>query len=134
MLRLTKPLLGQPETDAVKRVLDSGWLAEGALTQQFENEIARFVGAKYGVATCNCTIALTLCLQALGVKGEVSVPDFTHPATAMAVLNAGAKPVLCEVSIESYNMNSWNGSPFAIPVSWAGNPLETYPRTNFVED
>lgn len=134
MLRLTKPLIGKEESEAVTKVLESGWLAEGALTQQFESEIARFVGAKYGVATCNCTIALTLCLQALGVKGEVAVPDFTHPATAQAVLNARCKPVLCDVSLESYNMNSWNGAPFAIPVSWAGNPLTTYPRTDFIED
>lgn len=134
MLRLTKPYLSQTEADAVKRVLESGWLAEGSLTQQFESEIARFVGAKHGVATCNCTIAMTLCLKALGVKGEVSVPDFTHPATAQAVLNAGCRPVLCDVSLDSYNMNSWNGSPFAVPVSWAGNPLSVYPRCNFIED
>ncbi len=134
MLRLTKPCVGKEEAEAVAKVLSSGWLAEGDLTRQFEAEIARFVGAKHAVATCNCTIALTLCLQALGIKGEVAVPDFTHPATAQAVLNARCRPVLCDVSLESYNMNSWNGAPFAIPVSWAGNPLETYPRTYFVED
>jgi perosamine synthetase len=134
LLRLTKPLVGKEEAEAVAKVLASGWLAEGALTAQFENDVARFVGAKYAVATCNCTIALTLCLKALDIKGEVSIPDFTHPATAQAILNAGCRPVLCDVSLESYNMNSWNGAPFAIPVSWAGNPIETYPRTNFVED
>jgi perosamine synthetase len=134
MYRLTKPLLGQPEADAAKRVLESGWLAEGALTSQFESEIARFVGAKYGIATNNCTIALTLCMKALGIKGEVSIPDFTHPATAQAVLNTGCRPVLCDVSLDTYNMDSWNGAPFAIPVSWAGNPLTQYPRNNFIED
>ncbi len=134
MLRLTKPYLSQAESDAVAKVLASGWLAEGTLTQQFEAEIARYVGAKYGVATCNCTIALTLCMQALGVKGEVAIPDFTHLATAQAVLNAHCRPVLCDVSLESYNMDTWNGASFAVPVSWAGNPLTEYPRTNFVED
>jgi dTDP-4-amino-4,6-dideoxygalactose transaminase len=134
LLRLTKPFIGKEESEAATRILESGWLAEGALTQQFENEIARFVGAKYGVATCNCTIALTLCLKALGIKGEVSIPDFTHPATAQAVLNAGCRPVLCDVSLETYNMNTWNGARFAVPVSWAGNPLSVYPRTDFIED
>jgi perosamine synthetase len=134
MLRLTKPFLAKEESEAVAKVLEGGWLAEGPLTAQFENDVARVAGAKYGIATNNCTIALTLCLQALGVKGEVSIPDFTHPATAQAVLNAGCRPVLCDVSLVSYNMNSWNGAPFAVPVSWAGNPLETYPRTNFIED
>ena len=134
MLRLTKPCIGKEEAEAAAKVLSSGWLAEGDYTRQFEAEIARFVGAKHAIATCNCTIALTLCLKALEVKGTVAVPDFTHPATAHAVLNAGCHPVLCDVSLESYNMNTWNGSPFAVPVSWAGNPLSTYPRTCFIED
>ena len=134
LLRLTKPCIGKEEAAAAAKVLESGWLAEGPLTSQFEDTIARYVGAKHGIATCNCTIALTLCLKALNIKGEVSIPDFTHPATAQAVLNARCKPVLCDVSLTDYNINSWNGSPFAIPVSWAGNPIDEYPRTNFVED
>jgi len=134
MLRLTKPCLGQPEQDAVNRVLESGWLAEGSVTAEFENAVARYVEAKHAVATCNCTIAMTLCLKAEGIRGDVAIPDFTHPATAQAVLNAGCKPILSDVSLESYNMNSCNGASFSIPVSWAGNPLSWYPRTAIVED
>jgi len=134
LLRLTKPCIGKEEQEAAAKVLASGWLAEGDYTRQFEAETARYVGAKHAVATCNCTIALTLCLKALKVKGEVAIPDFTHPATAQAVLNAGCRPVLCDVSLESYNMNTWNGASFAVPVSWAGNPLNPYPRTCFIED
>jgi perosamine synthetase len=135
MLRLTKPFFDSAEEDAVRDVLRSGWLAEGALTIQFESEVARYVGAKYGIAFCNCTVAMTLCLLAEKVQGRVAIPDFTHPATALAAINAGCTPVLCDVSLESYNMNCWSESTDAsIPVSWGGNPLVKYPRSMIVED
>lgn len=135
MLRLTKPYLNHLESEAVSKVLNSGWLAEGPLTLQFETSVARYVGAKFAVAFCNCTVAMTLCLIAEKIKGKVAIPDFTHPATALAVINAGCKPVLCDVSLESYNINQYTehvGS--SIPVSWAGNPLSWYPPAFIVED
>lgn len=136
--RLTKPYLSSEEARAVQKVLDSGWLAEGTVTKQFEKKLTGIVGAKYAVAVCNCTVALTLALQAHKVKGWVAIPDFTHPATALAVLNAGLKPVLCDVSLETYNLqinDSWIDYPeTSVPVSWGGNPLTEYPRTLIIED
>jgi dTDP-4-amino-4,6-dideoxygalactose transaminase len=135
MLRLTKPRLGNEETEALRKVLDSGWLAEGDLTRQFESEVARYVGAKYAVAFCNCTAAMTLCLIAEGIRGRVTIPDFTHPATAQAVINARCTPVLCDVSLESYNIAEYSNSVgTSIPVSWGGNPLGWYPPAFIVED
>ena len=134
MLRLTKPYINSAETEAVKHVLDSGWLAEGSVTAQFEAEFAHYVGSRYAVAVCNCTIALELCLRAEGIKKEhVSIPDFTHPATAMAIMNTGNTPVLCDVSLDSYNIKDCN-TRVSIPVSWGGNPLNWYPRSMIVED
>lgn len=135
MLRLTKPWLGDEEKQAVSRVLDSGWLAEGQKTIEFEGAVARYVDAKYAVSFCNATVALELCLRAHEVKGErVAVSDFTHPATALAVVNSGNKPVLCDVSLDSYNMKACDGTKVAMPVSWGGNPLSWYPRCLIVED
>lgn len=133
MLRLTKPFLNHCESDAVKRVLDSGWLAEGEETRQFEVAVARFVGSRFAVAVCNCTVALELCLKAENIRGRIAVPDFTHPATVQAVINARCTPVLCDVSLESYNINGCSDS-VSIPVSWGGNPLTWYPRSMIVED
>lgn len=135
MLQLTKPLLGKPELDAVERVLASGWLAEGNETEQFERVIAKYVHSKHAVAVCNCTVALELCLRAYGVKGKVAVPDFTHPATAQAVLNAGCTPVLYDVAPETFTLTGVNNSIDAsMPVSWAGNPIINYPRSLIIED
>jgi len=135
MLRLTRPFISDAEVDAVRKVLESGWLAEGSLTRQFEDAVARYVGARFAVAFCNCTVAMTLCLIAEGVKGKVAVPDFTHPATAQAILNARCTPVLCDVSLESYNIAEYNSSVgTSIPVSWGGNPLGWYPPAFIVED
>ncbi len=135
MLQLTKPLLGKPERDAVERVLASGWLAEGKETEQFERKVAEYVHAKHAVAVSNCTVAIELALRAHGVKGYVAVPDFTHPATAQAVVNAGCKPVLCDVSPATFNLKDHCGAAYAaVPVSWAGTPCVYYPPSLVVED
>src|SRR4030067_2515635 len=135
LLRLTKPFFNGAEAEAVKQVLESGWLAEDILKRQFEETVARYVGARYAIAVCNCTVAMELCLKAEQIFGSVAIPDFTHPATALAVLRAGAHPVLCDVSLETYNINEANHSTIAsIPVSWAGNPLSWYPNSLIIED
>jgi len=130
---LTKPFISADEGDAVSRVLRSGWLAEGDATLLFERRVAETVEARYAVAVCNCTVALELCLKAYEIKGEVAIPDFTHPATAQAVLNAHCKPVLNDVSLETFNITGAD-TQTSIPVSWGGNPVTEYPRTFIIED
>jgi len=137
-IRLTEPVIDSVEAEAVQKVLESGWLVEGEVTKQFEEKVAKYVGAKYAVATCNCTVALELCLMAQDIKGEVIIPDFTHPATIQAVINAGATPVLFDVDLNSYNISLdlvYTGAKAVIPISWAGNPLWAYPYANItIED
>lgn len=136
MLRLTKPFLDNNESLAVQKVLESGWLTEGPKTLEFESAVARYVDAKYAVAFCNCTVALEMCLRAMHVKRErVAIPDFTHPATALAVINSGNTPVLTDVSLETYNINGHSEhTTLSMPVSWGGNPLTWYPPSAIVED
>jgi len=47
---LMRPDLGNEEYNAVKRVLDSFYLTEGPVTQEFEKSVASYVGAKHGIA------------------------------------------------------------------------------------
>jgi len=127
MTRLTEPVIDEREAEAARKVLESGWLVEGEVTRRFEHRVAEYVGASHAVATCNCTVALELCLKALNIKGEVVIPAFTHPATAQAVFNAGATPVFIDVDLGTYNIKPQIPSCDAvIPVSWGGNPLSDH--------
>ena len=139
--KLIEPVVGKEELEAITNVLQSGWLTEGPRTKEFENKVAEYVVAKYAIATCNCTVAIELCLKALNVKGEVIIPDFTHPATANAVYNAGATPVLVDVDINTYNIdvNAIEQAITAktdaiIPVSWGGNPLNNEVYKEFKDE
>ncbi|HTD20231.1 MAG TPA: DegT/DnrJ/EryC1/StrS family aminotransferase [Ktedonobacteraceae bacterium] len=106
-IRLCHPWTSSDELEAIKEVLDSGYLTQGPKTEEFEQVVAKYLGARYAFATSSCTTALHLSLVALGIKpgDDVLVPDFTFPATANVVIQQGAKPVLVDVSVRTFNMD-----------------------------
>ena len=93
------PQVGQNEYANLRDVLESNYLNDGDVTTQFEQEIAKLVGATYAVGVTNGTSALFLALAALGIGhgDEVGVPDLTFIATANAVTLTGATPVLVDI-------------------------------------
>jgi len=104
---LTKPYFNNKEVKAVQKVLKSGWVVQGPKVKEFEEKFAKFVGAKYAIATTSCTTALHLSLVSLGIgKGdEVIVPAFTFVATANAVEYTGAKPVFADIESNTFNIS-----------------------------
>ncbi len=90
---------GPQEEEAVLQVLRSRWLTMGAVTQQFERELADYVDARHAIAVTNATAALHLaCLAAgLGPGAEVILPSLTFVATANAVRYTGATPVFADI-------------------------------------
>ena len=93
-----RPSLGDAEIEAVVSCMRSGWLTTGNVTKQFEDEFARYVGAKHAVALNSCTAALHLALDAVGVRrGDlVLVPTMTFAATAEVVRYFDATPVFVD--------------------------------------
>lgn len=141
-IKLIEPVVGEEEIKNIRKVLRSGWLTEGQATVEFEEEVKKYVGAKYAIATTSCTTALELSLRALGIgpRDEVIVPDFTHPATGNIVKWIGAKPVLVDVDLFSYNVDPaeiekaiTKKTRCIIPVSWGGNPLDMKPLNELKE-
>jgi len=102
---LCRPYLGKEEYDAVKHVLDSGWLAHGPKGKEFEEAFARYIGVKRAVTLNSCTSALQLAIQAQKLRGEVILPSFTFPASANSIVIAGCRPVFAEVLPDTYNID-----------------------------
>ncbi len=90
---------GEAEEQAVLQVLRRRWLTMGALTQEFEDEFARLVGAKHALAVSNATVALHLACLALGIGpgDEVIAPSLTFVATTNSVLYTGAEVRFAEI-------------------------------------
>jgi perosamine synthetase len=101
------PEMTGSELVLVKGVLDSNFLNDGDVTEEFAGRIAKLVDAKFSVGVTSGTSAIYLSLMALGIGNgdEVIVPDITFIATANAVSMTGATPVLADVDPDTLNLS-----------------------------
>jgi len=133
VLPVFRPSMGQEEIDAVAKVMKSGWIGLGPITEEFEKKFAAFVNAGNAIALSSATAALHLSLLALGIgKGdEVLVPSLTFVSTSHVVLYIGAKPVFVDIDEETLCMDPKDlkkkitkKSKAIIPVHYGGHPAE----------
>jgi dTDP-4-amino-4,6-dideoxygalactose transaminase len=139
---LTQPHVPDGTLEKIREVLDSGYLTEGPVTEEFENAVAEYVGVPYALAVTSGMTGLELALRAMevGPGDEVVVPDYTHPATASAVRLVGANLVLVDVDPETMLID-YEAAEAAItertavilPVSQFGNPLD-WDRLDAIRD
>lgn len=92
--------------ERIDAMLDRRWLTNhGALVQEFEQKLARYLGVRHAVPICNGTVALELAVRALGLAGEVIVPSFTFVATAHALQGQGIRPVFVDLDPRTHNLD-----------------------------
>jgi perosamine synthetase len=124
-----EPTLDGNEMLYVTNCLEKNWISSaGDYIQQFQDLFAEKCGARYGIACSNGTVALHLALAALGIEpgDEVIVPSFTMIATANAVTYCGAKPILVDSELGSWNMDLNQVKDRITPRTKAIIPVHTY--------
>ena len=107
MINLSRPNISEQAIEAVAEVLRSGHLVHGSENEAFEQELAAYLECREAILVSSGTAALHVALMALDISpgDAVLIPDFTFPATANAVMAVGARPVLVDVSEETYNLD-----------------------------
>ncbi len=107
MIPVARPVLGEPEAEAARRAILSGWVTQGPEVAAFEREFAAVVGAPHACAVSSCTTALHLALVACGVGpgDEIVTVSRSFIATANAIRYCGAMPVFVDVELDTFNMD-----------------------------
>ncbi len=121
-------------TQRVSEVMEAGRFILGPQVAAFERELATYLGVAHVIGVANGTDAITIALRALGVGpgDEVVVPSLTFYASAEAVVNAGARPVFCDVDPATGNVTPDTvkaaltpGASAIITVDLFGSPAPT---------
>ena len=138
-------IFGKEERDAIQKLLcaNNGVLFahgfEGLRNgifkvRDFEKVVSDKFQIKYAQAVSSCTAALRIALEVLGVgRGdEVIIPAFTFVATAEAVLQCGAKPVIVDIDDsftmdpEAFKNSITSNTKVVIPVHMMSAPADMH--------
>lgn len=98
-------------SQAIQRVVSSGWYLLGSEVKQFEQEYNAYIGSRHCIVVANGLDALRLILKAyieMGVMqegDEIIVPANTYIASVLAITDNRLKPVLVEPDINTYNLD-----------------------------
>jgi aminotransferase in exopolysaccharide biosynthesis len=105
---LSVPNISGNELKYVKECLETGWISSaGSYVDKFEQMVADYAGAKYGIATMNGTAALHIALLLEGVKPDdyVIVSNLTFVASANSIKYSGAIPILIDADPNTWQMD-----------------------------
>lgn len=106
-MQIASPKFDENEIEKVRECLASGWVTQGPMVQQFEQQIGGIHGAKFAMATTSCTAALHLATMALELRSgdEVIVPAFTWVTSAHCAEYVGAKAVFVDIDLATFNLD-----------------------------
>lgn len=107
-----KPFFAQSDIVELKedfeKILTSGMLTLGNYTKDLERRFASLAGVRYGVAVNSGTSALEIAVRSHGLKpgDEVILPTNTFGATCAAVVFAGGRPFITDISRPALTIDS----------------------------
>ncbi|HEY5462832.1 MAG TPA: DegT/DnrJ/EryC1/StrS family aminotransferase [Hanamia sp.] len=114
MYKLEKPIYvtepALPPLEEFTRSLEKIWQNKiltnnGTFHQQFEKELAAYLGVKYISLFTNGTLALMTALQTLRITGEVITTPFSFVATTHSLWWNNIKPVFADIEPDTFNLD-----------------------------
>jgi len=128
-ITVTQPSL--PDLDEfipyLKKIWESKWLTNnGPYHQQFEKELAEFLGVKFVSLFANGTLALLTALQTLKITGEVITTPYSFVATTNALWWNNIKPVFVDVDSIYGNIDPRKLEAAITPQTTAIMPVHVY--------
>ncbi|PIC83135.1 DegT/DnrJ/EryC1/StrS aminotransferase family protein [Sporosarcina sp. P1] len=101
------PDITEAEMDEVMKIMKSGWITTGSKTKELEQRIAEYLGVSQTVCLNSATAAMELTLRILGIGpgDEVITSAYTYTASASIIHHVGAKIVLVDTSLNSFEMD-----------------------------
>ena len=105
---LSTPTMHGEEQKFIKEAFDTNWVAPlGKNVDEFERELASFVGMKHAAALSAGTAALHLAVKLAGIKAGdiVFCSDLTFAATVNPVSYEGGRQVFIDSERETWNMD-----------------------------
>lgn len=132
-LQYGRQYIDEEDISKVVEVLKGDYLTTGPYVKNFEEALAKKVGAQYAVAVTSGTAALHCAVIAAGIeKGdEVLVTPMTFAASANCILYVGATPIFVDVEENTGNIDVnkieekiTDKTKAIIAVSYRGNPVK----------
>ena len=106
-ISFSPPDISDIEISEVVDTLKSGWITTGPKTKLLETKIAEYVHTSKAVCLNSATAAMELTLRLLGVGegDEVITSAYTYTASASVIHHVGAKIVIVDTAVDSYQMD-----------------------------
>ena len=102
----SQPVIQTEEFIEVIKILQSGWITQGPITEMFEKKLASYLGAKHVVAFNNGTSALFAAYRTALQQGDkVLFPTYTFVSTLNAAIMCGIQPILVDSEIHTGNID-----------------------------
>ncbi len=107
-IKLSEPSIDKNEIDSVIKVLKSGWLTSGKITQIFEKKTAKYLKSKNIIAANSCTNGIFASIKALNLKkgDEVITSPFTFISTINTIHQLGLKIKFADINLSDFNIDT----------------------------
>ena len=137
---LSKPFIDNKEINNVKKVLKSGWLSYGKVSNDLENLVSKKLGFENTLAVNSCTSGIHSLLVAhnISTNDEVLTSPFTFVSTINNLYHQNSKIILCDININDFNIDINdihkkfnNKTKCILPTHYGGNPCDIEKILNF---